>query len=212
MTLWDLISRPLRRKRKPPPAPSPAPRTAPARKAGPAQQRYDRLVAEMKQAHRVRVVRWRRSMSGCAGVVQYEDGVTANLIESPYPKGPVSCAIFLHEIGHHAIGFTRYKPRCLEEHKAWQWALQTMRDRGLNITRRVEQRIEESVRWSVRAALRRGLKRLPEELIGHLPEGWCVVNGKIMGPRTAKPTPVQPSAVDTDEARQDLRQLIAKTI
>ena len=198
MTLWDLIPKPLRR--RPRPAPRTASRPAVPKKAGPAQQRYDRLVAEMKQTHRVRVVRWRRSMSGCAWIVQYEDGVTANLIESPYPKGPVSCAIFLHEIGHHAIGFTRYKPRCLEEFKAWQWALETMRARDLNITRRVEKRVEESVSWSVRAALRRGLKKLPEELIDYLPKGWHVAETGACGFGAGPSAGVQQSAATTSEA------------
>ncbi len=166
LLLWDLIRRPKRRR------PTAAPKPPQPQKTSAAQQRYDQIVAEMKQTHRVRVVRWRSSMSGCAWVVRYEDGMVANLIEAPYPKGPVSCAIFLHEIGHHAIGFTRYKPRCLEEYKAWQWALETMRERNLNITERVQQRVRDSIRWSVAAALKRGLKKLPEELTDYLPAGY----------------------------------------
>ena len=84
------------------------------------QLRYDGLVDEMKKIHGVRVVKWRSSTSGCAWQVQYADGTNARLIESPYPRGPMSCAVFMHEIGHHAIGFNRYRPRCLEEYHAWR--------------------------------------------------------------------------------------------
>ena len=61
----------------------------------------------------VGVRKWRSSMSGVAWQVTYRDGTVARLIESPRPRGPVSAAIFLHEIGHHAIGLGRFRPRCL---------------------------------------------------------------------------------------------------
>ena len=46
----------------------------------------------------------------------------------------MSAAIFCHEIGHHAIGFTRYKPRCLEEYHAWAWSFAEMERRGFTRT------------------------------------------------------------------------------
>jgi hypothetical protein len=66
------------------------------------QRRYDDLVREVKRAYGIRVRKWRQSTSGCAWVVRYDDGNESRLIEAPYPRGPVSCAVFLHEIGHHA--------------------------------------------------------------------------------------------------------------
>jgi hypothetical protein len=126
--------------------------------------RYDELVAEMKQTYDIRVRKWRTSTSGCAWVVQYHDGTISRLIEAPYPRGPVSCAIFLHEIGHHAIGFNTHRLRCLEEYNAWRWALDTMRARRLNVTPAVERRMSEALRYAVKKARRRGLKHLPEEL------------------------------------------------
>ena len=39
----------------------------------------------------------------------------------------MSCAVFLHEVGHHAIGLSSIKPRCLEEKRAWDWSLEEMR-------------------------------------------------------------------------------------
>lgn len=77
----------------------------------------------------------------------------------------MSCAIFLHEIGHHVIGFRIYRPRCLEEYHAWKWSLDTMRELGFNVTKSVEKRMAESLRYAVAKARRRGLKKLPTELI-----------------------------------------------
>jgi hypothetical protein len=163
VTLWDLLPTAIEvRVPAVDASADPAPPTS-------AQDRYDQLVLHMKQVHSVRIVRWRKSMTGCAWVVDYEDDTAVNLIESPYPRGPVSCAIFLHEIGHHAIGFYRYKPRCYEEYMAWQWAIETMEQEGFNVTDRVRGRVRDSVQWSVDVALQRGLKNLPKELTGYAP-------------------------------------------
>src|SRR6185436_13362953 len=70
---------------------------------------YEPFIRELRRQYDVRIKKWRRSMSGCAWRVYKSDGSTVNWVESPYPKTPISLAIFLHEIGHHAIGFDRYK-------------------------------------------------------------------------------------------------------
>jgi hypothetical protein len=103
-------------------------------------------------------------MSGIAWEVRYRDGKVAKLIESPKPKGPMSAAVFLHEIGHHAIGFGTYRPRCLEEYHAWVFAVEHMEKLGLNVTEAVRRRMHNSLRYAVQKAHRRGLKRLPPEL------------------------------------------------
>jgi hypothetical protein len=185
-TLWDLIAPARRQGGGSSPAPRAAKETAKAdlkiapgsqanierlgppprrTRAKPMQQRYDRLVREMKAMYGIRVRKWRSSSSGCAWEIEYTDGRRVRLIESPYPKGPMSCAIFLHEVGHHAIGLGRYRPRCLEEFHAWAWSLEMMRAHGFNVTRRVEERMAESLYYAVLKAKRRGLKRLPAELI-----------------------------------------------
>ncbi len=156
-TLWHLLGLVKIRRRVDRRVPGP-------RRAGKMQQRYADLVDEMKQAYGVRVRRWRTSTTGCAWVVQYHDGSTSRLIEAPYPKGPVSCAVFLHEIGHHAIGFNTHRLRCLEEYDAWRWALETMRTKGLNVTDAVTKRMDDAIRYALRKARRRGLKSIPEEL------------------------------------------------
>lgn len=134
-------------------------------KAGSAQEQYDRVTQEMLARYSVRVRRWRKAMSGMAWQVLYRDGTVANLIEAPRPKGPMSAAVFLHEIGHHAIGFDRYKPRCLEEYHAWRWSLEAMEASGLNITDAVRHRMHESLWYAVSKAKRRGIRNIPPELL-----------------------------------------------
>lgn len=129
------------------------------------QLRYDALVEEMKSTYGIRVRKWRKSSSGVAWTIRYhKSGRIVKLIEAPYPRGPMSCAIFLHEIGHHAIGLGVYRPRCLEEYHVWVWALRTMREKGFNVTEAVERRVERSMRYAVAKARRRGLKDVPPEL------------------------------------------------
>ncbi len=128
------------------------------------QDRYDRITQDTLRAHTIRVRKWRTSMSGIAWYVTYQDGRISRLIEAPRPKGPMSAAVFLHEVGHHVIGFDVYKPRCLEEYHAWAWAMRTMDALGLNITDGVRHRMHESLWYAVAKARRRGLKVIPPEL------------------------------------------------
>lgn len=130
--------------------------------------RYEALVTEMKSTYGLRVRKWRSSTSGCAWEVYDRDGSVSRLIESPYPTGPMSCAVFLHEVGHHAIGLRTYRPRCLEEYHAWMWAMSAMRKRGFNVTKNVEKRMHDSLHYALRKAMRRGLSRVPQELAPYL--------------------------------------------
>jgi hypothetical protein len=171
MTLWDLLTP----KRRPKPVTKPSPKvvlkpSAPKRET-PMQLRYEQITKQMLAEHGVRVRKWRSSMSGVAWQVLYKDGSVSKLIESPKPTGPMSAAVFLHEIGHHAIGFGTYKPRCLEEYYAWKFSIEKMEELGLNVTDRVHQRMHESLEYAVAKALRRGIKRIPEELLPYLPKG-----------------------------------------
>ena len=187
LTLWDLLPRKARerfgmieakppvrpaaqRQERPPTEPTRAisgetsGRHGPARVRGSMQDRYDEMTREMLARYGLRVRRWRTSMSGIAWQITYRDGSGSRLIESPRPKGPRSAAIFLHEVGHHAIGFNVYKPRCLEEYHAWAWAVAEMERRGLNVTDAVRKRMAESLRYAVDKARRRGLREVPPEL------------------------------------------------
>ena len=123
------------------------------------------LVRQIKSRHSIHVRRWRKNMSGCAWQERFADGTVVRWVESPFPKSPVSLAIFLHEVGHHVIGFGRYKRRCEEEYHVWRWALETMCDLGVEPDARVTRRFELSMRYAVGKALRRGVRELPEELM-----------------------------------------------
>ena len=131
---------------------------------GSMEAKYDAVAKQLLDEHRIRVRKWRKSMSGIAWFVTYQDGTRVNLIEAPRPRGPMSAAIFLHEIGHHAIGFNVYKPRCLEEYHAWRWSLEAMERHGLNITDAVRLRMHRSLWYGVQKAQRRGIKKIPVEL------------------------------------------------
>lgn len=130
---------------------------------------YSNIVARMKARHGVRVRRWRRNMTGCAWRVTYHDGTTINWVEAPRPRTPISLAVFLHEVGHHVIGFDTYRLRCEEEYHAWQWAVAEMRRHGVEPDEKVKRRVELSMQYAVDKAVRRGLKRLPEPLAAYLP-------------------------------------------
>lgn len=125
---------------------------------------YDDIIRELKLRYDIRVNRWRRSMSGCAWATFYADGTVHNWIESPYPRTPLSLAIFLHEIGHHQIGFFTYKRRCEEEYHAWQWALAELKRLGIEADARVLHRVQRSLEYAVDKAVRRGIKDVPEPL------------------------------------------------
>lgn len=171
LTLWDLLPKRLR------PAPAgPAlrhlarPRAGHVPAPGSMQDRYDQVAQKMLAHYKVRVRRWRSGSSGVAWAVEYRDGTVNRLIEAPRPKGPMSAAIFLHEIGHHAIGLGTYKPRCLEEYHAWMFALRAMEENGLNVTDAVRRRMHRSLKYSVDKARRRGLRELPGELVAFVHE------------------------------------------
>src|SRR5437773_7202 len=123
------------------------------------------IVREMKRRYDVRVKKWRTSMSGCAWRVYHADGRAVNWIEAPYPKTPISLAIFLHEVGHHVIGFERYKKRCEEEYHVWVWAIHTMRELGIEPDAKVHRRFRLSMQYAVDKAVRRGIKQLPQPLL-----------------------------------------------
>jgi hypothetical protein len=128
------------------------------------------IVQKMKRRYQIKVRKWRSNMSGCAWRVYHHDGRAINWIESPYPKTPISLAIFLHEVGHHAIGFQTYKKRCEEEYHVWVWAINEMRKLGVDPDDRVRRRFELSMQYAVGKAVRRGLKLLPEPLTQFLPQ------------------------------------------
>ena len=125
---------------------------------------FQQIARSIRCRHRVRVRKWRKGMSGCAWQVRYPDGRVVKWIEAPVPRTPLSLSIFLHEIGHHVIGFERYRRRCEEEFHVWRWALEEMRRIGIEPDEKVLNRFQLSMSYAVAKAMRRGIKHLPEPL------------------------------------------------
>ncbi len=131
---------------------------------------FERVVDRMKLQYSIRIKKWRRNMSGCAWRVYHANGKAVNWVESPLPRTPISLAIFLHEVGHHVIGFDRYKKRCEEEYHVWVWALEQMKALGIEPDEKVNRRFQLSMEYAVNKAVRRGIKSLPEPLAQFLPQ------------------------------------------
>jgi len=125
---------------------------------------FDAMVRELKAQYKISIRRWRRQMSGVAYELTFRDGTIKRVVTAPRPKTSVSASIFLHEVGHHAVGFKRYDSRCLEEFYAWQWAFREMRARGIEIDERVLRHYRRSMYHYVRMAKRRGHHHVPHEL------------------------------------------------
>lgn len=128
------------------------------------QRRYDEIVDAMLAKYRLHVRCWRNSLSGLATLRQFRDGRLEHWIESPYPTTPLRMAIFLHEVGHHAIGLGVHRPRCVEELRAWEWSIAAMRAFGLRTDGTVLRRFRRTMRYEVWRSMKRGMRRLPKDV------------------------------------------------
>jgi hypothetical protein len=135
-----------------------------ARKTAERRRFYDALVARMKGEYGISIRKWRRSMSGVAYELHYSNGEVKRMVTAPRPRSPVSACIFLHEVGHHAIGFRKFRPRCLEEYHVWQWAFNQMQGCQIPVDDNVKRHYRRSMQHYVRVAKKRGLKVLPPQL------------------------------------------------
>ncbi|NNM87649.1 MAG: hypothetical protein HKL95_03930 [Phycisphaerae bacterium] len=127
-------------------------------------QFFARIVEHEKKRYQISIRKWRSTMSGVAYELHYSNGQVKRMVAAPRPKSPVSCAIFLHEVGHHAIGFRKFRPRCLEEFHVWQWAFAEMGRWNIPIDQRVRHHYQRSMYHYVQLAKKRGLQHLPEIL------------------------------------------------
>jgi hypothetical protein len=126
------------------------------------------MTSELREKYKITVKKWRQRMTGIAYELTYRDGTIKRLISAPRPRSPVSAAIFLHEVGHHAIGFKRYESCCLEEHYVWQWTFREMEARSIPITPRVMKHFRRSMYHYVHRCRKIG-EHVPAELahFGH---------------------------------------------
>lgn len=126
--------------------------------------KYEHMKDTLLAENGITVQKWRTNMSGVAILAVGSRGERYKLLESPYPRGPVSAAVFCHEVSHHILGVGSIKPRCLEELAAWDGAIELMERFGIRVTERVLDRRERSLRYAVYKARRSGLKSLPSQL------------------------------------------------
>jgi hypothetical protein len=119
------------------------------------------MTRELTRHYKISIRRWRHHMSGMAYELTYADGRIKRLISAPRPRSSVSAAIFLHEVGHHAIGFKRYTCRCLEEYYVWHWTFREMRARQIPITERVLRHYRRSMQYYLRRAKPEDVWKLP---------------------------------------------------
>ena len=124
---------------------------------------YAQMVGELKARYKISIRKWRSHMSGVAYELKYPTGMIRRMVTAPRPRSPVSAAIFLHEVGHHAVGFRRYAPRCLEEYYVWQWAFREMLQRNIPVTPRVLAHYRRSMYHYVHLARKRSVP-IPHEL------------------------------------------------
>lgn len=125
---------------------------------------FDRIVADTRTEFTIRVRKWRTSMSGCAWQVRHPRGKVVRWIESPRPRSALSLSIFLHEVGHHVIGFDRFSRRCEEEYHVWLWAMDRLKSLNIDPGPAVDRRFNLSMQYALAKAMRRGLRSVPADL------------------------------------------------
>ncbi|MBI4308182.1 MAG: hypothetical protein HY684_05185 [Chloroflexi bacterium] len=132
------------------------------------------LARSILAIHPVRVVRWRKSLSGVAWHITKNGSLVETRIETPRPHTPLSFAIFAHELGHHLQRVERasWPSRMEQEYDAWQRAFALMRQHGVPITEKVERRYVQAMRYALAKALRRGAVRIPAYFVRFLDEPY----------------------------------------
>ena len=108
------------------------------------------LIAENSKGNNVKVVKWRKTMSG----VYYR---ALNTIECPLPKSSTSLYVALHEIGHSTL--KPITPRYVEEYEASIWAFKKMREYGIRVSHGLVKKAKKHLIWRINMAKRRGLKK-----------------------------------------------------
>jgi len=111
---------------------------------------------EQQLEHNVIIKHWKsnRPFSGRAWSKTYT-------IQVPEPKSDISLNTYLHELGHLIY---QVKPSCLNEYLACKFALDTMRQYGLSISRKVKRHHNWYIAYCLAQALNRKLKKIPVEL------------------------------------------------
>ena len=133
---------------------------------------YEEAAALLVRESGVTIRKYRKAMTGIAYVNDEDWG-----IEAPEPRGPVSFAVFAHEVGHQLLHRTRNRPRWQEEIEAWEYAIHQFDRLGLDGRGLAFSRAALGVRWAIVKALKRSPRRdaLAADIIRQHPQWeFCV--------------------------------------
>jgi hypothetical protein len=115
---------------------------------------YERAAAALLASSGCTVRRYRTKTTGTAYTTSDDWG-----IEVPRPRGPVSFAVFAHEVAHQLLHRSNSKPRWLEEIEAWEFALDCFPRFELSGVERARRDAARSLRY---AFLKAGRRAKPE--------------------------------------------------
>jgi hypothetical protein len=96
-------------------------------------------------------------------------------IEAPRPRGPVSFAIFAHEVGHQLLHRNAKPPRWVREVEAWTFALACFPAFGLAGVDKAEARARRSVGYAFAKSIRRN-RGVARKIADRFPLWWAAVD------------------------------------
>lgn len=119
----------------------------------------------------VTVRKWRKNATGTAYTSSKDWG-----IESPEPRGPISFAVFAHEVGHQMLHRHNSAPRWLEELEAWEYAIDQFSRFQLD-AKGVRQKMVRSLRYAAEKASKRCSPESAQALLDRYPK-WVWTEGQ----------------------------------
>lgn len=117
------------------------------------------------------VRRYRTSMTGRAFTRADDWG-----IEAPEPKGPISFAVFAHEIGHQMLHREGRRSRWLEEVEAWEYALAQFERFDLPGQEKAQADAAKSLVYAAAKANRRCSPETAQAILDRFPEWVWTIN------------------------------------
>lgn len=118
------------------------------------------------------VRKWRKNATGTAYTSSADWG-----IESPEPRGPISFAVFAHEVGHQMLHRHNSAPRWQEELEAWEYAVDQFSRFQLD-AKGVRERMVRSLRYAAAKTSKRCSAETARALLDRYPK-WIWTEGQI---------------------------------
>lgn len=118
------------------------------------------------------VRKWRASSTGTAYTRSADWG-----IEAPEPRGPISFAVFAHEVGHQLKHRGNSAPRWLEELEAWEYALEQFERFGLDGREKVLRKAARCLAYAAHKTNRRCSPETACRILDRFPEWVWALDG-----------------------------------